>query len=78
VKEGVAVAILSELDKTNVVLFTLILVVCVLFAGNTAAAIAVPIRTHHPAPRRRRHRRHPPHRRDPPAQDIIRHISQLG
>jgi putative ABC transport system permease protein len=38
VKEGVAVAILSEVDKTSVVLFTLILVVCVLFVGNAATA----------------------------------------
>ena len=38
VKEGVAVAILSEVDKTSVVLFTLILVVSVLFVGNAATA----------------------------------------
>jgi len=38
VKEGVAVAILSEVDKTSVVLFTLILVVCVLFVANAATA----------------------------------------
>ena len=38
VKEGVAVAILQEVDKTSVVLFTLILVVCVLFVGNAATA----------------------------------------
>jgi len=38
VKEDVAVAILSEVDKTSVVLFTLILVVCVLFVGNAATA----------------------------------------
>ena len=38
VKEGVAVAILSEVDKTSVALFTLILVVCVLFVGNAATA----------------------------------------
>jgi hypothetical protein len=38
VKEGVAVAILSEVDKTSVALFTLILVVCVLFIGNAATA----------------------------------------
>ena len=37
-KEGVAVAILSEVDKTSVVLFALILVVCVLFVGNAATA----------------------------------------
>jgi len=38
VKEGVAVAILREVDKTSVALFTLILVVCVLFVGNAATA----------------------------------------
>lgn len=38
VKEGVAVAILSEVDKTSLALFTLILVVCVLFVGNAATA----------------------------------------
>ncbi len=38
VKKGVAVLILSEVDKTSVVLFTLILVVCVLFVGNAATA----------------------------------------
>ncbi len=38
VKEGVAVAILNEVDKTSVVLFTLILVVCVLFVANAATA----------------------------------------
>jgi putative ABC transport system permease protein len=38
VKEGVAVAILNEVDKTSVALFTLILVVCVLFVGNAATA----------------------------------------
>jgi hypothetical protein len=38
VKEGVAVAILNAVDKTSVVLFTLILVVCVLFVGNAATA----------------------------------------
>ena len=38
VKKGVAVAILSEVDKTSVALFTLILVVCVLFVGNAATA----------------------------------------
>jgi putative ABC transport system permease protein len=38
VKEGVAVAILTEVDKTSVALFTLILVVCVLFVANAATA----------------------------------------
>jgi putative ABC transport system permease protein len=38
VKKGVAVAILRAVDKTSVVLFTLILVVCVLFVGNAATA----------------------------------------
>jgi hypothetical protein len=38
VKEGVAVAILKAVDKTSVALFTLILVVCVLFVGNAATA----------------------------------------
>ncbi|MGH3171171.1 MAG: FtsX-like permease family protein, partial [Trebonia sp.] len=38
VKEGVAVAILNAVNKTSVVLFTLILVVCVLFVGNAATA----------------------------------------
>jgi putative ABC transport system permease protein len=38
VKEGVAVAILNEVDKTSVALFTLILVVCVLFVANAATA----------------------------------------
>jgi putative ABC transport system permease protein len=38
VKEGVALAILDEVDKTSVALFTLILVVCVLFVGNAATA----------------------------------------
>ena len=38
VKKGVAVAILKAVDKTSVVLFTLILVVCVLFVGNAATA----------------------------------------
>ena len=38
VKKGVAVAILNAVDKTSVVLFTLILVVCVLFVGNAATA----------------------------------------
>jgi len=38
VKENVAVAILNAVDKTSVALFTLILVVCVLFVGNAATA----------------------------------------
>ena len=38
VKKGVAVAILNAVDKKSVVLFTLILVVCVLFVGNAATA----------------------------------------
>jgi len=38
VKKGVAVAIINAVDKTSVALFTLILVVCVLFVGNAAAA----------------------------------------
>jgi putative ABC transport system permease protein len=38
VKKGVAVAILDAVDKTSVALFTLILVVCVLFVGNAATA----------------------------------------
>jgi len=38
VKKGVAVAILSAVDKASVALFTLILVVCVLFVGNAATA----------------------------------------
>jgi putative ABC transport system permease protein len=38
VKKGVAVAILSEVDKNSVVLFLLILVVCVLFVANSATA----------------------------------------
>ena len=38
VKKGVAVAILNAVDKTSVTLFTLILVVCVLFVGNAATA----------------------------------------
>jgi len=38
VKEGVALAIISAVDKTSVALFTLILVVCVLFVGNAATA----------------------------------------
>ena len=38
VKKGVALAIITAVDKTSVVLFTLILVVCVLFVGNAATA----------------------------------------
>jgi ABC-type lipoprotein release transport system permease subunit len=38
VKKGVAVAILKAVDKASVALFMLILVVCVLFVGNAAAA----------------------------------------
>lgn len=38
VKKGVAVTILSAVDKKSVVLFILILVVCVLFVGNAATA----------------------------------------
>jgi putative ABC transport system permease protein len=38
VKKGVAVAIINAVDKTSVALFTLILVVCVLFVGNAAIA----------------------------------------
>jgi hypothetical protein len=38
VKKGVAVAILTAIDKKSVLLFTLILVVCVLFVANSATA----------------------------------------
>jgi ABC-type antimicrobial peptide transport system permease subunit len=38
VKKGVAVAILLAVDKNSVVLFTLILIVCVLFVANSATA----------------------------------------
>jgi hypothetical protein len=38
VKEGVAVAILDAVDKQSVALFTLILLVCVLFVANAATA----------------------------------------
>jgi putative ABC transport system permease protein len=38
VKEGVALAILDAVDRQSVALFTLILVVCVLFVGNAATA----------------------------------------
>jgi putative ABC transport system permease protein len=37
-KKGVAVAILNAVDKKSLMLFTLILVVCVLFVGNAATA----------------------------------------
>ena len=37
-KKGVAVAILNAVDKASLALFTLILVVCVLFVGNAATA----------------------------------------
>jgi ABC-type antimicrobial peptide transport system permease subunit len=38
VKKGIAVSILNAVDKKSVVLFTLILVVCVLFVANSATA----------------------------------------
>ena len=38
VKKGVAVAILTAVDKDSVVLFTLILIVCVLFVANSATS----------------------------------------
>jgi putative ABC transport system permease protein len=38
VKEGVAVSILTAVDKTSVALYILILVVCVLFVANAATA----------------------------------------
>jgi putative ABC transport system permease protein len=38
VKKGVAVAILTSVDKKSVVLFGLILIVCALFAANSATA----------------------------------------
>jgi putative ABC transport system permease protein len=38
VKKGVAIAILSAVDKDSLVLFTLILVVCMLFVANSASA----------------------------------------
>jgi hypothetical protein len=38
VKKGVAVAILTAIDKNSVVLLTLILIVCVLFVANSATA----------------------------------------
>jgi putative ABC transport system permease protein len=37
VKKGVAVAILSAIDKNSLVLFALILIVCVLFVANSAS-----------------------------------------
>jgi putative ABC transport system permease protein len=38
VKKGVAVAILTAVDKNSLVLFVLILIVCVLFVANSASA----------------------------------------
>ncbi len=38
VKKGVAVAILTAIDKDSLVLFVLILIVCVLFVANSASA----------------------------------------
>ena len=38
VKKGVATAILSAIDKSSLALFTLILIVCVLFVANSASA----------------------------------------
>jgi putative ABC transport system permease protein len=38
VKKGVALAILTAIDKDSLVLFTLILIVCVLFVANSASA----------------------------------------
>jgi hypothetical protein len=38
VKKGVAVAILTAIDKNSLVLFVLILIVCVLFVANSASA----------------------------------------
>jgi putative ABC transport system permease protein len=38
VRKGVAFAILTAVDKKSVVLFTLILIVCALFVGNSATA----------------------------------------
>src|SRR5262249_8870307 len=38
VKKGIALAILTAVDKKSAVLFTLILVVCVLFVANSATA----------------------------------------
>ncbi len=38
VEKGVAVAILSAIDKNSLVLFALILIVCVLFVANSASA----------------------------------------
>ncbi len=39
VKEGVAVAILTAVDRSSLVLFLLILIVCVLFVANSASAV---------------------------------------
>ncbi len=38
VKKGVAITILTAIDKNSLVLFTLILIVCVLFVANSASA----------------------------------------
>ncbi len=38
VRKGVAVAILTAVDKNSLILFTLILIVCVLFVANSASA----------------------------------------
>ncbi len=38
VKKGVAVSLLTEVDKNSVLLFALILIVCILFVANSAAA----------------------------------------
>jgi putative ABC transport system permease protein len=38
VKKGVATAILTAIDKNSLVLFTLILIVCILFVANSASA----------------------------------------
>jgi putative ABC transport system permease protein len=40
VKKGVAITILKTIDKDSLVLFTLILIVCVLFVANSALAAA--------------------------------------
>jgi putative ABC transport system permease protein len=37
VKKGVAIAILTAIDKDSLVLFTLILIVCILFVANSAS-----------------------------------------
>jgi putative ABC transport system permease protein len=38
VRKGVAVAILTAIDKNSLVMFTLILIVCILFVANSASA----------------------------------------